>query len=177
MRPTGSTVGRIPNQPADLPRSRRIFPGQLRRGALELLLLTIESGLPPPGALEIVADVEAEPPEPLGLDLDAIPVLESAEPAMIRAGRDDVTGVERVDRGDPLDAARDLVGHVARIVVLLQLAVHPELDLQMVRIGDLVRRHDVRPHRAEGVARLHLVERVTARRKTAGRAVDEVRVA
>src|SRR5206468_10038734 len=73
--------------------------------------------------------------------------------------------------------ARNLVGHVARVVVLLELAVHPELDLKPVRIGDLVGRHDVRPDRAEGVARLHLVGGVAARRQAAGRAVDEVRVA
>src|SRR5205807_4369528 len=133
-----------------LPRRGRVLPGQLRRRALELLFLTVEPGLPAPGPLEVVPDVEAQPAEPIGLDLDAIAVLEAAEPAMVRAGRDDVAGVEGVDRGDPLDAARDLVGHVARVVVLLELAVHPELDLEPVRIGDLVRRHDVRPDRAEG---------------------------
>src|SRR4030095_3603501 len=115
------------------------------------------------GALEVVADVEAQPAEPFGLDLDAITVLEAAEPAVIRAGRDDVTSVERVDRGDPFDATWNLVGHVARVVVLLELAVHPELDLKSVRIGDLVGRHDVGPHRAEGVARLHLVDGDAAR--------------
>src|SRR2546426_4253580 len=153
-----------------------VFPGQLRCRALELFLLPVQPGLPAPGALEVVPDVETQAAELLGLDLDPVPVLESAQAAMVRARRDDVAGVQRVDRGDPLDAARNLVGHVARVVVLLELAVHPELHLQMVRIGDLVGGHDVRPDRAEGVTRLHLVEGVATRRQAPGRAVDEVRV-
>src|SRR5437870_5756364 len=160
-----------------LPRRRRVLSGQLRCRALELLLLPVQTSLPAPGALEVVPYVEAQPAELLGLDLDPITVLEAAQAAMVGAGRDDVTGLERVDRGDPLDAARDLVGHVARVVVLLEVPVHPQLYLKTMRIGDLVGRHDVGSDRAEGVARLHLVERVAARRQAAGGAVDEVRVA
>src|SRR5215467_4166999 len=98
-----------------------VLSGQLRRRPFQLLFLPIEPRLTAPGALEVVADVEAQPAELLGLDLDAIAVLEPAEPAMIRAGGKNVAGIERMDRGDPLDAARNLVGHVAGVVVLLQL--------------------------------------------------------
>src|SRR5262249_1968114 len=168
-RPTTDAVGRVPERlssPA-LARGGRVLPGQLWRRAFELLVLAVEPRLASPRPLEVVPHAEAQPAEPLGLDLDAVAVLEAAEPAVVGAGRDDVAGIERVDRGHPLDAARDLVGHVARVVVLLELAVHPQLHLQPVRIGDLVRGHDVRPHRAERVARLHLVERVAARRQAA----------
>src|SRR5207244_10008399 len=96
-----------------LSRSGCVLPRQLRRGALQLLLLPIQPCLSAPGALEVVADVEVQPAQALGLDLDPIAVLEAAQPAVIRAGRDQVAGLERVDRGDPLDAARNLVGHVA----------------------------------------------------------------
>src|SRR5882724_7152755 len=34
-----------------------------------------------------------------------------------------------VNRRDPLETARDLVGHVAGVVVLLQLAIHPQPHL------------------------------------------------
>src|SRR5438105_6878070 len=158
-------------------RRRRVLSGQLRCRALELLLLPVQTSLPAPGALEVVPYVEAQPAELLGLDLDPITVLEAAQAAMVGAGRNDVAGLERVDRGDPLDAARDLVGHVTRVVVLLEIAVDPQLYLKTVRIGDLVGCHDERSDRAEGIARLHLIERVAARRQAAGGAVDEVHVA
>src|SRR5438445_9814933 len=118
-------------------RRRRVLSGQLRCRALELLLLPVQTGLPAPGALEVVPYVEAQPAELLGLDLDPIAVLETAQAAMVGAGRDDVAGLERVDRGDPYDAARDLVRHVARAVVLLDVRVDPQLYLQPMRIGDL----------------------------------------
>src|SRR5262249_36320010 len=103
-----------------LPRRRCVLPGQLRCRAFLLLLLPVQPRLAAPGALEVVADVEGQAAHPLGLDLDPVAVLEATEPPVIGAGRDDVARVERVDRGDPLDAARNLVGHVARVVVLLE---------------------------------------------------------
>src|SRR4030095_16421854 len=74
-----------------------VLARQLRRGALLLLLLSVQPRLTSPGALEVVADVEAQATEPLGLDLDPVPVLEAAQAAMVRARRDDVAGLERVD--------------------------------------------------------------------------------
>src|SRR5256885_13106613 len=110
QRRAAEVTGPSERSPRDhLPRDRRVLARQLRRRAFLLLLLAIQARLPAPGALEVVADVEAEPAQPFGLDLDPVAVLESAEAAMVRAGRDDVAGVERVDRRDPLDAARDLV--------------------------------------------------------------------
>ena len=116
-------------------------------------------------------------PEAFGLELDAVAVLEAGEAAVVGPGGEDVARLERVDARHPLDAARDLVGHVARVERLLDRAVHREPDRQLVRIRDLVRGHQVGADGREGVARLHLVERVAGRQQAAGRAVDEVAVA
>ena len=67
-------------------RRGRVLPGQLRGGAFLAFLLAIETGFPPPGALEIVAHVEAEPAEAFRLELDLVAVLEAAEPAVVGAG-------------------------------------------------------------------------------------------
>src|SRR5262245_63531921 len=86
-----------------LARCRRVLPGQLRRRSVLALVLAVEPGLARPGALEIVAHVEAQPTEPLGLQLDAVAVLEAAQPTMVGAGGQDVAGLQGVDRRDPLD--------------------------------------------------------------------------
>ena len=95
---------------------------------------------------------------------------------MIGAGRQHVAGLERVDGADPLDAARDLVGHVAGVEILLEHAVDPEPHLKLMRIADFIGRDDVGAHRRKRVARLHLVEDVAGRRQAARRAVDEIDV-
>mgnify|MGYP003694056147 CR=1 FL=1 len=51
-------------------------------------------------------------PEAVGLELDHVAVLKGAQAAVVGAGRENVAGLERMDRADPLDAARDLVRHV-----------------------------------------------------------------
>src|SRR5262249_14668774 len=148
----------------------------LGRGSFLSLLLTIESCLPRPRALEVIPHVEAQTTQAVALELDPIAVLEAAQATVIGAGRQDVAGLERVDRRDPLDAARDLVRHVTGVEVLLQLAVHPQPHLELVRVSDLVGRHDPRADRRERVTRLHLVERVAGREQATGRAIDEVDV-
>src|SRR5215471_1391155 len=155
----------------------RVLAGELGCRSLQALLLAIEARLAVPGALEVVLDVEAEPVKAVGLDLDGIPVLEAAEPAMVRAGGEDVARLQGVDGGDPLEAAGDLVRHVARVEVLRQLAVDPEPHLEVEGIRHLVRGDDARPDRGKGVARLHLIEGVAGGGEAAGRAVDEVGVA
>src|SRR5262249_5572235 len=140
-------------------RRRSVLAAELRRRPFQPFRLPIEPGLPGPGALEVVPDGEAQPAQALGLHLDRIAVLVRAETTVVGAGGENVTGLERVDRGDPLDASRDLVGHVAGAEALLQGAVDPQPDLQRVRVADLVGRHDVRSDGREGVARLRLVER------------------
>ncbi len=57
---------------------------------------------------------------------------------MIGAGGHDVAGLECMDGGQPLDAARNLVRHVVGVEVLLQFAVDPQFDLQLVRIRDFI---------------------------------------
>ena len=137
----------------------------------------VEPRFPAPGALELVAHVEAQLAEPFDFQLDHVAVHERVQAAVIGAGRQNVAGLQRMDRADPLDAARDLVRHVVGVEVLLQYAVDPQPDLQLVRIADFVGGDDVGADRREGVARLHLVEHVAGRRQAARRAVDEVGVA
>ena len=91
-------------------------------------------------------------------ELDRVAVHERVQAAMVGAGGEDVARLQRVDGGDPLDAARDLVRHVVGVEVLLQLAVDPQLDLQLLRIRDLVGGDQIRADRRERVARLHLEE-------------------
>src|SRR5947199_3819299 len=159
-----------------LPGRGRVLPGELRRRAFELLLLPLEPSLPGPRALQVVADVDAQPAQPLRLQLDQVPVLEGAEAAVVGARRQDVARLQGMDGADPLDAPRDLVGHVAGVEVLLERLVHPEPDLQSVRVAHLVGGHQPGAHGREGVAGLRLVEGVAARREAAGRPVDEVHV-
>src|SRR5262249_34104406 len=118
----------------------RVLAGRLRGRAFLALVLAGQARLAAPGALEVVADADVQPAEALALQLDGVAVLEAAEPAMVGAGGEDVAGLQRVDRRHPLDAARDLVGHVVGVEVLLQLSVHPELDLELVHVLDLVGR-------------------------------------
>jgi hypothetical protein len=88
--------------------------------------------------------VEAQAAEALGLQLDQVAVLEAAEPAVIGAGGEHVARAEGVDAGHPLDAARDLVGHVVGVEVLLEGAVDPQAHREAMRVGDLVGGDDVR---------------------------------
>src|ERR1700687_966815 len=86
------------------PASRRVFAAQLRRDRRQLLAVTLQSRLACPGPLEIVADGYLEPPQAFDFQLHHIAVHERIEPAVVGAGRDDVAGIEMVDRGHPLDA-------------------------------------------------------------------------
>src|SRR5262245_20373539 len=105
-----------------------VLPTGLGGRAVVALLLALEPGLASPGPLELVLDVDGQLAQPLGLDLDLVAVHERVETAMVGAGGQDVAGFEGVNRGDPLDAAGDLVGHVVGVEVLHQGTVVPELD-------------------------------------------------
>src|SRR5215510_8992158 len=78
---------------------RRVLAADLRRRPFLSLLLAIQTRLPIPRALELVADVEAQRAQALRLDLNHVAVLKRAEPAVIGARGEHVTGLERVDRG------------------------------------------------------------------------------
>ena len=67
-------------------------------GGSSFLLLALEARLARPGALEVVAHVEAQPAQALGLELDLVAVLERVQAAMVGAGGEDVAGLQRVDR-------------------------------------------------------------------------------
>ncbi len=96
---------------------------------------------------------------------------------MVGAGRQDVARRQRMDRADPLDAARNVVRHIVGVEVLAQHAVDPEHDLQVLRVCNLVGGHEVGADRRKGLARLHLEEAVVRGHEAARRAVDEVDVA
>src|SRR3989454_10971538 len=82
-----------------MPRGR-VFPRQLRRRPFEPLLLPLEPSLAGPRALQVVADVQTQPAQPLRLQLDQIPVLEGAEATVVGARGYDIAWLERVNRSE-----------------------------------------------------------------------------
>ena len=180
--PAGEDAGAI-GQEARLHRSGvgalggRVLARELRAQALEAGLGPLVPRLAFPGAPQIIADVHPQAAERTDLQLEHVAVDQRVQTTMVRAGRDDVAGLERMHRGDERNALGDRVRHVGRVEVLHQGPVVPQTDGQVLRIVDLVGRHDVRADRAERPARLHLVERVLARRDPACRSVHQVRVA
>src|SRR6516165_272144 len=61
-------------------------------------------------------------------------------------------GVQRVNRGDPFNAARNLMRHVVRVEILHDNTVVCQPDLQLVGVLDLVGRDDIGADRRERVA-------------------------
>src|SRR5215510_8158172 len=132
----------------------------------------LHAGVAWPSALEIVAHADTELAQLFDLELDAIAVLEGVQATMIGAARQDIARLQRMDRTHELDAARNLVRHVVGVEVLLQLTVVPQLDLELMRIGNLVRGHDVGADLCKRVARFALIEGVARWRQAARRAID-----
>ena len=79
---------------------------------------------------------------------------------MIGAGCKNVAGLQRVDGSDPFDAARNLMRHVVGVEILHHNTIIRELNLQLVRVLNLVVSHNIWADRGERVARLHLIEYV-----------------
>src|SRR5260221_5802051 len=75
-----------------------------------------------------------------------------------RAGGDDVAGPEKIELRVVLDELRHREHQIVGVRRLHPLAVQPGLDVDVVRIWQLVLGRDARPHRAEG--REHLAEQV-----------------
>ena len=105
----------------------RVLAGDLRRnvrvGAWRFLRrafvhLQTRHSLPFPPVF--VFDIKGELADALDVELDLIAIHKRVEPAVIGAGGDDVARLQGVDRGQPFDAARDLVRHVAGVEVLHQ---------------------------------------------------------
>src|SRR5882672_12864567 len=84
-----------------------------------------------------------------------------------RAGHDEIARLQRDARGEHLDLLGDGEDHLVGVRVLHQLAAHPELDAELLRVADLGRRHDPRPERACAVEALlaHPVEMERAGRR------------
>src|SRR5258705_12717435 len=71
-----------------------VLARELRRGALQPLLLALEPGFARPGALQLVFHADDEPAQPVHFQLDPIAVLERREAAMVGAGGQDVARLE-----------------------------------------------------------------------------------
>jgi hypothetical protein len=69
----------------------------LRCGAFKATLLAIQTSLPRPGTLQVIAHAEVQPPQSFGLDFDQVAVLERVQAAVIRAGSKDVARFQGMD--------------------------------------------------------------------------------
>ena len=94
-------------------------------------------------------------------------VLGEAGHARDRPGREHVAG-RVAERRVVAEDLRDRHAHPAGVRRLPHLAVHAQLHREVVRVGDLVGRHDPRPERAEGVDRLAEAEDAGAHLARAG---------
>src|SRR3546814_4939919 len=82
----------------------------------------------------------SQSPDAAAVQFDHVAVLDAAESAMVGAHRQHVAGLQRVNAAHPLDAAGDVVRHVGGVVVLLEIAVDPEADADVVRVRNLDRK-------------------------------------
>ena len=78
-----------------------------------------------PGALEIIAHVEFQPPQSRTFQLDHVPVHVGVESTVIGARGQYVSRVQAVDGADEFDAAEDMVRHIIRIKILKQFPIVP----------------------------------------------------
>src|SRR5258706_11013062 len=76
------------------------------------------------------------------------------------AGHDQIARLQRDARGEHLDLLGHREDHLVGVRILHQLAAHPKLEAELLRIADLRRRHDPRPERTRAVEALlaHPVE-------------------
>src|SRR5689334_25155001 len=87
---------------------------------------------------------------------------------MIGSTGEHITRLERVNRADPLDTARNFMRHIAGIVILHQRAVVPKSHLKPVRVVYFVSGNQIWAHGTKGGARLHLVKGVAGGRPATG---------
>ena len=107
-----------------------------------------------PRALERVAHVEAHAADPVDLEVHDLAVLQRTQPLVVGAAGDEVAGVQGHDARGELDQLGHQVLHVVGVVVVAELAVDPELHVDVVGVGDLVERGDAGADGREGVERL-----------------------
>src|SRR5262249_21509325 len=115
-------------------------------------LLVLQASDACPGALQIITHCDVQSAAALTGELDLVAVRERIKPSMVGAGCENVAGVQRVNRGDPFNAARNLMRHVISVEILYDNTVVCQPDLQLVRILDLVSRDDIGADRRERVA-------------------------
>ena len=89
---------------------------------------------------------------PFSFEHNHIAILERVQSAAIRAGGNDVSGLKRENRSDVLDAAFNLVSHIIRVEVLLQIAVIAQLNLKILRVWNLIGCNGVRSDRCKRIA-------------------------
>src|SRR5919106_3237597 len=74
-----------------------VLAGELRGLSFQPLFLALQARLPCPRALEIVADLHAQPAQRLGFQLDEVAVLKGVQAAVIGSQRQHVAWLERMD--------------------------------------------------------------------------------
>src|SRR5262249_59708886 len=82
-------------------------------------LLALQASDACPGALHIIAHCDVQRAAALTGELDIVAVHERIKPSMVGTGCENVAGVQRVNRGDPFNAARNLMRHVVSVEILL----------------------------------------------------------
>src|SRR5690606_15110429 len=125
-----------------------------------------------PAASRLLAD---RPHHGLALDAEAVdagahrlPALEedgrlaAHADAGRRAGGDDVAGLEAHEPADIADDPAHAEDHRPGRAVLITMAIDLEPQPRVLRVADLVGRHQPRPERREAVAALALVPRAAA---------------
>src|SRR6516164_3666301 len=81
-------------------------------------LLVLQASDACPGTLQIITHCDVQRAAALTGELDVVAVHERIEPSMVGAGCENVAGVQRVNRGDPFNAARNLMRHVVSVEIL-----------------------------------------------------------
>src|SRR5438874_4596090 len=107
------------------------------------------------------AYVERHFPDPLDAALQPIARRELGD-AGRRAGRDEIAGAQCQHAGEEADVVAHAADHVLGMRGHHVPAVQLDVDARVLRLGQLVPRHDPRPERAEGVEAFADVARVLA---------------
>ena len=87
------------------------------------------------------------------------PSCRGPRPLVVGAAHEQVAGLQGHNAGHGGDELGDAVLHVAGAVVVADLPVHPVLDVEIVRVRDLVRGHDPGADGVEGIEALAEIAR------------------
>src|SRR5262249_15111866 len=92
-------------------------------------LLVLQASDACPGALQIIAHCDVQRAAALTGERDVVAVHKRIEPSMVGTGCENVAGVQRVNRGDPFNATRNLMRHVVSVKILHDNTVVCQPDL------------------------------------------------